>query len=156
MKELTAIAGAQALEKANKKFHKFWEENGKPHPSSNAYIRLVKIFFYGSGLEEGMIYSSTESQKNFDYQLKDMFKQLLSLYDYKIRWIAKHGRDDASCAAADAISQAILDLGALCGEGNEPPYKFEAYKRVMTEESVEQYVRDYPRAVKGIKPRNQI
>ena len=40
--------------KLNKEFNKYWEENGKPHPSSNAYIAMNRAFYYMKGFESAM------------------------------------------------------------------------------------------------------
>lgn len=73
---------------------------------------------------------------------------LLEIYDYYIRLIGSD-RDEYYCGYADAAGQCILDIGKIYGEKfGEKSYKFEAYKRVMQFESIEQYKRDYPKIFK--------
>lgn len=36
-----------------REFHKFWVEHDKPHPSSNEYLLLNRVFFYTRGLAQG-------------------------------------------------------------------------------------------------------
>lgn len=37
-----------------KEWHKYWLNNGEPHPSSNEYLRMTRIFFFVSGFEKGL------------------------------------------------------------------------------------------------------
>lgn len=46
-----------------KEFHEFWEAQGKPHPSSNAYLALNRAFFYIKGFENGIKMSAEMEQK---------------------------------------------------------------------------------------------
>lgn len=42
------------IEDALNSFHEYWKEHGEPHPSSNAYLRLNRIFFYNLGYRKGI------------------------------------------------------------------------------------------------------
>lgn len=42
-----------AVGKLQKKWHKFWEKHGKPHPNSNDYLNMLRVFYYTEGLEAG-------------------------------------------------------------------------------------------------------
>lgn len=35
-------------------WHEFWKNNGEPHPSSNKYLELTRLFWYNLGFEAGI------------------------------------------------------------------------------------------------------
>lgn len=37
-----------------KEFHQFWKDSGEPHPNSNKYLLLNRVFFFEKGMERGM------------------------------------------------------------------------------------------------------
>jgi len=43
-----------AYQKVRRKFLFFWERNGQPHPSSNAYIEMTRIFYWTEGYNAGL------------------------------------------------------------------------------------------------------
>lgn len=73
---------------------------------------------------------------------KAIMDELLKSYDWNI-WCIDKSRDDYMCGAADASGQAIINVGKLLGENSLKAPKTEAYARVMSFESVEQYKRKY-------------
>jgi hypothetical protein len=78
-------------------------------------------------------------------QAELVMDELLHLYDWHVR-IAERGEDDYNCGYADAIGQCILNIGKTLGESDDlsKPYKFEAYKRVMEYDTIENYWKEYP------------
>jgi hypothetical protein len=82
---------------------------------------------------------------------KKLMDKLLAGFDWDVRCIDSK-RDPYSCGAADADMRAISAAAELFGDSIEKtPYKFEAYKRVMQFESVEQYKRDYPKPISKLQ-----
>lgn len=47
-------AAAKEFKQLTQEFHEYWKANGEPHPASNAYIALNRVFFYSKGMERGV------------------------------------------------------------------------------------------------------
>lgn len=46
----SVVADLKAFEP---EWKKFWEEHGSPHPNSNQYLGMLRIFYYFKGFEKG-------------------------------------------------------------------------------------------------------
>lgn len=63
--QMEAVAKREFKQLA-KEFHEFWKQNGEPHPSSNAYLALNRIFFYAKGMQRGVeLMASDEAMEDF-------------------------------------------------------------------------------------------
>lgn len=78
--------------------------------------------------------------------------RLLQEYDWHVRL----ARDDYSCGMADAIATCILSVAKLLGERESSPYRFEAYKRVVEFETVDNYWKKYPWPISNVFPAEEI
>lgn len=83
---------------------------------------------------------------------KEAMDQLLHLWD----WHRRIATEDYSYGYCDAIGQCVLDLGKIFGEGNQKPYIYEAYKRVMEDTTMEEYWRKYPTPLASYFPAETI
>lgn len=73
-----------------------------------------------------------------------IMNELLELYDYNVRFTNPKTADDYDFGYADGIGQCILVIAKSLGDGYPPPYKYEAYKRVMEYETTTKYWKKYP------------
>lgn len=84
-----------------------------------------------------------------DAEQKAVMDELLALYD----WHVRDASTDYEFGYADAIGQAILNIGKVLGEElGKKPYKFEAYKRVAEYTNRPDYWEKYPTPLSKVYP----
>lgn len=54
----------EQLKTYKEEFHLFWKEQGEPHPNSNKYLTLTRVFWYTKGFESGVRISMEMEKEN--------------------------------------------------------------------------------------------